>query len=141
MTDSTPSGAAPNGTAPTGARPAPGAVEKLDRLKALLREMFQLDRGDLDFGLYRIMNLKTAEVAAFLDRDLLPQVKTKLDLDSSEEWNRLERELEKARWATRELGVDPRPRPPAQDRRAEPPARRDEEGHGRGKEEGRGRRG
>ena len=51
MTDSTTSGAAPNGTAPTGARPAPGSVEKLDRLKALLREMFQLDRGDLDFGL------------------------------------------------------------------------------------------
>ena len=39
-----------------GARPAPGAAEKLDRLRALLREMFQLDRGDLDFGLYRIMN-------------------------------------------------------------------------------------
>ena len=112
MTDSTTSGAAPDGTAPTDVRPAPGSVEKLDRLKALLREMFQLDRGDLDFGLYRIMNLKTAEVAAFLDRDLLPQVKTKLDLDSAEEWNRLERELEKARWATRELGVDPDLDPP-----------------------------
>ena len=42
--------------------PAPGAAGKLDRLRALLREMFQLDRGDLDFGLYRIMNLKSAEI-------------------------------------------------------------------------------
>lgn len=41
---------------------APDAAAKLDRLKALLRDMFQLDRGDLDFGLYRIMNLKAAEI-------------------------------------------------------------------------------
>ena len=40
--------------------PAPnGAAETLDRLKALLGETFELDRGDLDFGPYRIMNLKT----------------------------------------------------------------------------------
>ena len=26
-------------------RPAPGSEEKLDRLRTLLREMFQLDRG------------------------------------------------------------------------------------------------
>ena len=50
MTDSTPSGAPPTGAAPTGtrptdARPAPGSTEKLERLKALLREMFQLDRA------------------------------------------------------------------------------------------------
>ena len=117
MTDSTLSAAAPNGVAPfdtaphgaepPGARPAPGAADKLDRLKALLREMFQLDRGDLDFGLYRIMHLKTVEVAAFLDRDLLPQVKTKLNLTSAEERARLERELKEARGAAIELGVDP----------------------------------
>ena len=53
----------------------PQSIEKFDRLKAILREMFQLDRGDLDFGLYRIMNLKAAEIEAFLDNDLLPQVK------------------------------------------------------------------
>ena len=53
-----------------GEPPAPGSTEHLDRLKALLREMFHLDRGDLDFGLYRIMNLKAAEVARFLDHGL-----------------------------------------------------------------------
>ena len=40
----------------------PSATDKLDRLKALLREMFQLDRGDLDFGLYRIMNMKLSNM-------------------------------------------------------------------------------
>ena len=65
--------------------PSPGTGEKLDRLKTLLRKMFQLDRGDLDFGLYRIMNLKAAEVTRFLDEDLLPQVKTALKLTGNEE--------------------------------------------------------
>ena len=90
---------------PSGA--APGSTEQLDRLKALLREMFRLDRGDLDFGLYRIMNLKAAEVAAFLDRDLLPQVKTKLNLTTAAERARLEKEIEDARKAAWKLGLDP----------------------------------
>lgn len=70
---------------PSQTAPAPGSGEKLDRLKTLLHEMFQLDRGDLGFGLYRIMNLKAAEVTTFLDRDLLPQVKTAMRLTSNEE--------------------------------------------------------
>ena len=74
--------------------------------------MFQLDRGDLDFGLYRIMNLKTAEVTAFLDCDLLPQVKTKLNLTSAEERAKLEEELENDRKAARRLGYDPDLAPP-----------------------------
>ena len=97
---------------PRGPHPAPGAADKLDRLRALLREMFQLDRGDLDFGLYRIMNLKSAEVVSFLDNDLLPQVKEKLRLTSDEQRARLEKELEDARETARDLGVDPDTSPP-----------------------------
>ena len=88
-------------------QPAPGAGGKLDRLRALLREMFQLDRGDLDFGLYRIMNLKAGEIAAFLDEDLLPQVKTKLNLTSEEEMASLEEDLDNARKSAQKLRVDP----------------------------------
>ena len=40
-------------------------MEKFNRLKEILRAMFQLDRGDLDFGLYRIMNMKAAEDRRF----------------------------------------------------------------------------
>ena len=92
---------------PNKVQPAPGAGGKLDRLRALLREMFQLDRGDLDFGLYRIMNLKAGEIAAFLDEDLLPQVKTKLNLTSEEEMASLEENLDNARKSAQKLGVDP----------------------------------
>ena len=101
MTESTSSTSPSNG-----GRRAPGSEAKLDRLKALLREMFQLDRGDLDFGLYRIMNLKSAEVAAFLDDELLPQVKAKLNLTSAEEQTALEKELENTRNQALELGLN-----------------------------------
>ena len=43
-------------------------------MKALLRELFQLDQPDLDFGLYRVLHAKSAEVTQFLDVELLPQV-------------------------------------------------------------------
>ena len=56
----------------------PTSSEKFDRLKDILRTMFQLDRGDLDFGLCRIINLKTEEITNFFDNDLLLQVQTAL---------------------------------------------------------------
>ena len=98
-------------------QPAPGSEGKLDRLKTLLREMFQLDRGDLDFGLYRIMNLKTAEIAAFLDNDLLPQVQDKLNLTDNQERVRLETELQNASENARQLRVDPDSTPLVQELR------------------------
>ena len=91
--------------APSDARPAPGSEEKLDRLRTLLREMFQLDRGDLDFGLYRIMNLKASEITAFLDNDLLPQVQGTLQGISAEDRARLDKELATTLWTARKLGV------------------------------------
>ena len=102
---------------PNDVQPAPGSEGKLDRLKVLLREMFQLNRGDLDFGLYRIMNLKTAEIAAFLDDDLLPQVQKKLNLTSAEDRARLEDELENARKTARQLRIDPDSSPLVQELR------------------------
>ena len=48
--------------------------QKYEKLKTLLKELFQLDQPDLDFGLYRVMHAKSAEVSQFLDKDLLPQV-------------------------------------------------------------------
>lgn len=41
----------------------------------LLRKMFMMDYADLDFGIYRIMNIKSQEITNFLDHNLLPQVK------------------------------------------------------------------
>ena len=58
---------------------APPETPAYTELKQHLREMFQLDRGDLDFGIYRIMNMKRQEVEDFLDNQLLPQVRSILE--------------------------------------------------------------
>ena len=86
-------------------------LEKFDRLKAILREMFQLDRGDLDFGLYRIMNLKAKEIEAFLDNDLLPQVRGALTENTAGTQDELKKELADARGQAKALGVDPETAP------------------------------
>ena len=67
--------------------------------------MFQLDRGDLDFGLYRIMNLKAGEITAFLDNDLLPQVQDTLQGISAEDRARLDEELRTTLSTLRDLRV------------------------------------
>ena len=83
----------------------PAKEDKIDILKNLLREMFQLNRGDLDFGLYRIMSLKAAEIGEFLDKQLLPQVLSTLDSRAADKLASLEQELEKALQSASELGV------------------------------------
>ena len=94
-----------------GMQPASPSTEKFDRLKAILREMFQLDRGDLDFGLYRIMNLKAKEIEGFLDNDLLPQVRTALAGNTDDTLAQLEEKLAEARGQAKDLGVDPETAP------------------------------
>ena len=86
-------------------------MEKFNRLKEILRTMFQLDRGDLDFGLYRIMNLKAVEIADFLDNDLLPQVQSALTGNALERQDELEKDLAKARTSAMDLGADPEAMP------------------------------
>ena len=73
--------------------------------------MFQLDRGDLDFGLYRIMNLKAREIEDFLEDDLLPQVQTVLSGNAAAQLAKLEEQLLKVRTDARNLGVDPEDTP------------------------------
>ena len=46
-----------------------------ERLKTLLKELFQLDKPELDFGLYKIMHAKSAQITQFLDHDLLEEIK------------------------------------------------------------------
>src|SRR6516165_3201738 len=81
--------------------------QKYEKLKALLKQLFQLDQPDLDFGLYRIMHAKASEVTQFLDRDLLPQVKQEFSQYKTADKAEVEKELAKAIEAARGLGVDP----------------------------------
>ena len=40
------------------------ADERLERFVKLLKEIFELDKSDLDFGIYRVMNLRKARIEA-----------------------------------------------------------------------------
>ena len=96
-----------------------GVEENISKLKAKLRELFQLDRGDLDFGLYRVMALKSAEVGDFLDEHLLPQVTEALKDIAQSDTSKLEAELAKAGEGARNLGVDPEQTPKVKELKAQ----------------------
>jgi adenine-specific DNA-methyltransferase len=80
---------------------------KFKKLVTLLRELFQLDQPDLDFGIYRIMHAKAGEVTQFLERDLLPQVKDAFSHYQSADSAELKRKLDQMVSQLTEAGVDP----------------------------------
>jgi len=80
---------------------------KLAKLRDLLRELFQLDQADLDFGIYRIMNQKRDEVERFLDDDLLPQVRAAFEKYRPADKAALQAELDKTLADLSKYGVDP----------------------------------
>jgi adenine-specific DNA-methyltransferase len=81
--------------------------QKYEKLITLLKELFQLDQPDLDFGLYRIMHAKSAEISQFLYKDLLPQVKEAFALYKTADKTEIEKELGRAIEQAKSLGVEP----------------------------------
>jgi adenine-specific DNA-methyltransferase len=92
--------------------------QKYEKLKTLLKELFQLDQPDLDFGLYRIMHAKSAEVTQFLEKDLLPQVKEAFALYRTADKSELEKELAKVIEQANALGADPETLPKVKELRS-----------------------
>ncbi len=89
---------------------------RFDKLVTLLKELFQLDRPDLDFGFFRIMHAKSAEVTRFLERDLLPQVQTAFSEYGSGDRKRLKEEYRSAVEQAEKLGApDPETLPGVRD--------------------------
>ena len=80
-------------------------TETYKKLIATLEEIFQLDQADLDFGIYRIMNQKRAEINDFLQNRLLAQVKETLATTGANDSEAIKRELEEILQKAREMGV------------------------------------
>jgi adenine-specific DNA-methyltransferase len=80
---------------------------KYEKLKTLLKELFQLDQPDLDFGLYRIMHAKSREVTEFLDKDLLPQVKQAFSEYKTADKAEIDKELKKLIAGIEAAGMNP----------------------------------
>lgn len=92
--------------------------QKYEKLRAKLMELFQLDQPDLDFGLYRVMHAKSAEVTQFLDKDLLPQVHAAFAQYKSADKAEFEKELAKVVAAIEAAGMDPAQSPKVTELRA-----------------------
>src|SRR5450759_1612053 len=83
------------------------AETALNRFRKILDEVFMLDRADLDFGIYRIMNVKRAEISRFLDQDLLPQVREALGELGAADRLSVQSQLERAIAGAKIAGFDP----------------------------------
>ncbi|TAF45926.1 MAG: site-specific DNA-methyltransferase [Sphingobacteriales bacterium] len=80
-----------------------------------LKEVFMLDKAELDFGIYRIMNQKRKDIEQFLEVDLVPQVQKVLSESLSVDKQALQKELDDAIKSAQALGADPNNLPKVQD--------------------------
>ena len=53
--------------------------ESISKFQNLLRELFQFDCADLDFGIYRIMNHRRNMIEQFIAEDLSASVRNELN--------------------------------------------------------------
>ena len=67
------------------------------KLQSLLRDLFQFDHADLDFGIYRIMNEKRDEIERFIEHDLLDVVEEALAHFQESDREELEAQLAEKR--------------------------------------------
>jgi adenine-specific DNA-methyltransferase len=79
----------------------------IEKFRELLRELFQLDQADLDFGIYRIMNARRDEILRFLDKDLLPQVQQAFAQYQSAGKSAMQIQIDEAVKQAEDLGADP----------------------------------
>jgi adenine-specific DNA-methyltransferase len=86
-----------------------------DKLINTLKEVFMLDKAELDFGIYRIMNQKRKDIEQFLEVDLVPQVQKVLSESLSVDKQALQKELDNAIKSAQALGADPNSLPKVQD--------------------------
>ncbi|MCB1148051.1 MAG: site-specific DNA-methyltransferase, partial [Leptospiraceae bacterium] len=57
----------------------------------VMREILEIDKADLDFGIYRIMNAKRDEIESYLNKELIQQIQN--ELKDSTDKKRVEEEV------------------------------------------------
>jgi adenine-specific DNA-methyltransferase len=73
-----------------------------EKFQGLLRELFQFDCAELDFGIYRIMNQKRAVIERFIEKDLLDGVAAELSSGAMAMESGLAQQLEEVKAKIRE---------------------------------------
>lgn len=66
-----------------------------DKVRRLLRELFQFDAQDLDFGIYRILNFRRKEIERFIEKDLIEAVEAEFKEYAKAGMVELQRDVER----------------------------------------------
>jgi len=66
-----------------------------EKVRLLLRELFQFESADLDFGIYRILNFRRKEIERFIEDDLIKAVEVEFKEYAKIGLVKLEREVER----------------------------------------------
>ena len=82
-------------------------MSNFDALVAKLREIFQIDRPDLDFGVYRILNARAGEIEDYLSKRLKARVAEALAAGAAANTETLKAAIAKAREAAETAGYNP----------------------------------
>lgn len=80
-------------------------MSNYSKLQSVLKEVFEIDKADLDFGIYRIMNQKREQVMNFIDKKLPQEIKEILGETQSKDSITLQTELDKMGKALDDAGV------------------------------------
>lgn len=91
---------------------------KFQELVAKLREIFQINRPELDFGIYRILNARASEINDYLENRLAEKVQAALAVGNAATTQQLQAELQEAEKSAQALGVNSDSVPKVQELRA-----------------------
>ena len=89
--------------------------DNYEQLRSKLKEIFQMDQADLDFGIYRIMNTKREEIVRYLDEQLRPQVKEILSSLALGNTAEIEKRMKEIEQQAKRFKADPEDDPEYQD--------------------------
>lgn len=81
--------------------------DQIKQLKATFHEIFQTDQAELDFGIYRIMRQKRDEFDAYLETQLLTDLRLSFRKWQTQTGEDLQRQLTEAVNGAIQLGFDP----------------------------------
>lgn len=91
---------------------------KFQELVAKLREIFQIDRPELDFGIYRILNARAGEINDYLENRLPEKVQSALSAGNGASAQQLQADLHEVIKQAQALGANPDDLPRVKDLRA-----------------------
>jgi adenine-specific DNA-methyltransferase len=92
-------------------------MSKYNELVTKLREIFQIDRPELDFGIYRILNARAGEINRYLEERLPEKVKQALSAGNAAQQAQVAQELKDKEAQYKADGLDPANVPKVQELR------------------------